>query len=148
MNIKHPLLQSSLAGLTSLGIYFAYAMLSSSSTEEAKPNCIDKNQAQDNILKQLKSELKTKFSIEPTRDDDDGLLSREFMVKMHTLLYQYKKYGSEIIADCNFHNRIRFLVQADDLKENQDDLINSKIMMDKYDQVLKGEQFDIDKYTI
>ena len=38
--------------------------------------------------------------------------------------------------------------QADDLKENENDLVNSKLMMEKYDVVLKGEQEDVDKFTL
>ena len=148
MDLKHPLFQSTLAGFTALGLYCTYAMLIGGSSEEETTEIIDKKQTITNVLSNLKKELKTKFKIEPSRDEDDGILSRDFMVKMHTILYQYKKYGSEMIADANFHQRIIYLKQADDLKENQADLINSKKMMDKYDLVLKGEQNDVDKFTI
>jgi hypothetical protein len=40
------------------------------------------------------------------------------MLKMHTFLYKYKKYGSEMIAESNMHERIDLLRQAEEMKEN------------------------------
>ena len=41
----------------------------------------------------LKKELRESFSIELPKDSKDGLITKEFFVKMHALIYKYKKYG-------------------------------------------------------
>ena len=39
------------------------------------------------MLDELKKELKDKFRIDP--HGDDGLLTKDFMIKMHILLHKY-----------------------------------------------------------
>jgi len=53
-------------------------------------------------MNELKSELKEHFPINPPKDDD-GLFSKQFMLDLHTLLYKYKKMGSELLGESNFH---------------------------------------------
>ena len=43
------------------------------------------------------------------------------MINMHKLLYKYKKYGAEMLSMANFHERIVYLQQAEDIKENEGD---------------------------
>jgi hypothetical protein len=45
------------------------------------------------VITALKKELRENFPIEMPRDSEDGLIQKEFFVKMHTLIYKYKKYG-------------------------------------------------------
>ena len=54
------------------------------------------------VLDELKKELKDKFRIDPPHGDD-GLLTKDFMIKMHILLYKYKKYGQDMLGEANFH---------------------------------------------
>jgi len=70
------------------------------------------------------------------------------MVKMHTLLYKYKKYGTEMLAEANFHERVVYLRQADDLKENENDHMGSKLMMAKYDSALKADEVDANNFVM
>ena len=43
------------------------------------------------------------------QNGEDGLLSKDFMVKLHTLFYKHKRFGSEMIQNANFHERIVYL---------------------------------------
>jgi len=58
-----------------------------------------------------------KIPIEPSRDEDDGILTKEFMIKMHQILYMYKKYGTKMLAQANFSERISYLKEIEDLED-------------------------------
>jgi len=74
-------------------------------------------------------------------------MSKPFMVQLHTLLYKYKKYATEIIEDANTCQRVALMKQADDLTLIGD-TANSKKVMVEYDVVLKGEERDLEEFTI
>ena len=69
------------------------------------------------------------------------------MITMHTLLYKYKKYASEMIADVNFGERIKYLRDAEE-NNLAGDAQSSKECMENYDVILKGEKADIDTFTM
>jgi hypothetical protein len=85
--IRNPILQATLAGLGAMALYSAYAL--SDGAAAAGGGHVDKQQTAAEVLMNLKRELRSKFSSEPPRSED-GLLTLEFMVGMHTLLYKYK----------------------------------------------------------
>ena len=47
------------------------------------------------VLNELKKELREEYSVRFERED--GLPSKDFFVKIHTLIYKYKKYGHDMI---------------------------------------------------
>jgi len=57
--------------------------------------------------------LKEGHNMEPKRGED-GMLSKDFMVSMHTILYKYKKYAADMIAEANFDERVSYLRQAEE----------------------------------
>jgi hypothetical protein len=69
----------------------------------------------------LKKELRNDFSNRIPRDDD-GLPKKEFFVKMHALIYKYKKYGHELIGDVNTSERINLLEQIEEVKEQSGEM--------------------------
>lgn len=97
MAFKHPLLIASLSGLAAIGLVYSYNLIQ---VEGDTVKMLKKNTLA-HVLESLKQELK-KFPIDPPRDDEDGILSKDFMLKMHSILYRYKKYGSEMLAQANF----------------------------------------------
>ena len=61
----------------------------------------------------LKKELRANFSIETPKDPEDGLMTREFFVRMHVLIYKYKKYGQDMLEEENFQRRVSLLELKD-----------------------------------
>lgn len=84
-------------------MYLAYAMISKSS-EVSSTQC--KEQTLSQVFSELKKELRANFSFETPKDQEDGLLTREFFIKMHVLIYKYKKYGQDMLEEANFQSRI------------------------------------------
>ena len=60
-------------------------------------------------------ELRQKFSFDAPRQD--GILTKQFFIDIHALIYKYKKYGMEMISEANFQERICFLEECEELKE-------------------------------
>lgn len=112
--IKHPLVQAAAAGVGAMVAYASYSMLFGT---EVAATAQDKKTVMNRVLENLKTELKLRFEIEPLRSLEDGLLTKDFMVKMHTLIYKYKKYAMEMLADTNWRLRIELLRQAMEIQE-------------------------------
>jgi hypothetical protein len=53
------------------------------------------------VIKALKKEMRESFPIEMPKDPEDGLIQKDFFVKIHTLIYRYKKYGQDMIEEAN-----------------------------------------------
>lgn len=77
-----------------------------------EPVAPSKGQTIKMVIASLKQELKENFSINPTKGED-GILSKDFMVKLHTLIYKFKKYATEFIAKANFDERITLLREVE-----------------------------------
>jgi len=48
---------------------------------------------------------------------EEGLLGKDFFISIHALIYKFKKYGMEMISEANFQERITFLEECEELKE-------------------------------
>lgn len=81
-----------MAGCAAVAMYLAYTMMRNSSEVNGSDN-MSKEQTLDQVFSELKKELRQNFSFETPKDPEDGLLTREFFIKMHVLIYKYKKYG-------------------------------------------------------
>lgn len=110
---KTLLLRALMVGCVGVGFYTINALLnreyaynelkidhSNTNREEAIKDC----------LKSLKDEL-SKYSSDLPRDPKDGLITREFYVKIHSLIYKYKKFGHVMIVEANANCRIDCLNQ-------------------------------------
>ena len=83
------------------------------------------------------------------------MYSKQFFIEFHHFLYKYRKYGSEIISDANFKERIKYLQEAEDIRsgtnlstqEGGEQLAKEAELRKKYEDILKGEQADVDKYV-
>ena len=86
-----------MAGCAAVALYLAYNMVNKSSeVTETKDATIDQ------VFSELKKELRGNFSFETPKDPEDGLLTRDFFVQMHVLIYKYKKYGQDMLEEANF----------------------------------------------
>ena len=94
----------------------------------------------------LKEELKQNHSCEPKRGDD-GWLSKEFLLQMHTILYSYKKYAIEIFSEANFRERIVTLREKKSAIEQGNQEL-AKEWNTKYDNIMKGEKGEIEKFNL
>jgi hypothetical protein len=45
--------------------------------------------------------MRENYPIEMPKDPKDGLISKDFFVKIHALIYRYKKYGQDMIEEAN-----------------------------------------------
>ena len=43
------------------------------------------------------------------------IFTKEMFIKMHCMIYKYKKYGHEMIVDANCRERIRLLWEIEEL---------------------------------
>ena len=100
-----------------------------------------KKSALKSVEQNLRNDLKKEFKFDAPKDND-GLFTKEFLIRLHTILYKYKKYGSEMLAEANFHERVGYLKEAEEIREAEPDESNE--LMKKYDALLKGEQKEID----
>ena len=78
------------------------------------------------VLDNLKKDLVKMFPIDPERED--GLLSKDFMIKMHGMLYKYKKYGTEMISELNWRERVELLRQAEEIKQAEGESAEAKAL--------------------
>ena len=72
-----------------------------------------KDQTINSVFIALKKELRDNYPIEMPRDPEDGLISKEFFVRQHSLIYKFKKYGQDMIEEANFCARIAILQEKD-----------------------------------
>ena len=54
---------------------------------------VSKEQTIEQVFSVLKKELREEYSIDMPKDPKDGLIDKNFFIKMHSLIYRYKKYG-------------------------------------------------------
>ena len=66
---------------------------------------------------------------------------------MHSLLYKYKKYGKEMLAEANWKLRTDLMREADELTE-QHETLSAKEVMKKYDELLKTEEKEVTEFTL
>ena len=59
------------------------------------------------VFAELKKELE-EFSIDMPKDSD-GYIEKNFFIKLHTIIYKFKKYGQEMLTEANFRERIEYL---------------------------------------
>lgn len=62
----------------------------------------DKKSTMNRVIDNLKKELRRSHKCDPDHDPEDDLLSKSFMLKLHALLYKYKRYAQEMIAEANW----------------------------------------------
>ena len=62
---------------------------------------MSKEQTINQVFTALKKEMRESFPIEMPKDAEDGLIQKDFFVKIHTLIYRYKKYGQDMIEEAN-----------------------------------------------
>tara|TARA_B110000305_G_C18990864_1_gene426051 strand:+ start:236 stop:451 length:216 start_codon:yes stop_codon:yes gene_type:complete len=65
---------------------------------------------------ELKKDLQ-QYKIEIPKDEN-GFIKKDFFVTLHMIIYKYKKYGQEMLMDVNFKERIVYLEQMEELKDN------------------------------
>ena len=64
----------------------------------------------------MKNELKT-YSIDIPRDAKDGLITKDFFLKIHEIMYKYRKFGHDLVMDANTSCRLECLAQIQELKK-------------------------------
>lgn len=90
LDFKGPLIRSTLAGCAAVAMYLAYSMMN---RESEVTGIQTKEETVNQVFLELKKELRSNFSFEMPKDNEDGLITREFFIKLHVLIYKYKKYG-------------------------------------------------------
>ena len=144
---KTPLIYATMAGFVAATTYVTYSKLSSSNEASTA-------QSREEIMKQFYEELKKelqKYKIELPRD---GIyIKKDFFVTLHIIIYKYKKYGQELMSNANFRERIAFLEQKEEMKENQEDLTDegkklSAELNEKYSKLVQQENGELDQFTL
>ena len=80
-------------------------------------------------------------------------MTREFFVRMHVLIYKYKKYGQDMLEEENFQQRISHLEMKDAIDQegaqaSPEDQASAKKYQEEYTALLKTETKDMEEYTI
>ena len=96
-HIKKAIYYSQIAGLSSIALLNLYAYMFEFDEEGMTPDQ-SKMAVKDKVFEELKKELKANYSIDPPRDSEDGLPTKDFFIKFHVTLYKYKKYGQDMIS--------------------------------------------------
>ena len=115
------------------------------------------------VLSQLKKDLKSSFEFDQPREKD-GFFTMNFFIKIHAMIYKYKKYGQEMIAEANSQERYQLLQKIEELKEQSGENVDKigmkpnptmseeareiQKLQEEYNQVLKGENQDFDKFAL
>ena len=121
MDNSKQLIFASLFGVSTVGMLYFYN-LANGSEDEIDGNVVYlKEQYLKDVFQELKAELKAGYPIDAPRDREDGLFTRDFFIKIHELMYKYKKNGFMLIEDANFKTRVFYLRQIEELKEMQAD---------------------------
>ena len=106
---KTPMVHALVYGCIGLSLYCATTMLMSGSEEDGsygKP--ASKEDTIKMVLEALKQELRKDFEIELPRGAD-GLLEKETFVRIHSLMYKYRKYGQDMLIAGSSNERIYLL---------------------------------------
>ena len=72
-------------------------------------NLKSRKELQEDLISELKSELREKWKSHIIPTDKDGWFTKQFMIDMHCILYKFKTCGKDMIAEANFHERIKIL---------------------------------------
>ena len=111
-------------GCVGLGLYCT-AMLLSSPLEDQDTDhggtvngkkFLTKQESIKQVLDELKRELRKNFGPELQRNPDDGLFEKESFVKIHVLMYKYKKFGHDMIVDANNRERLSILAKIEQIQ--------------------------------
>jgi hypothetical protein len=68
----------------------------------------------------LKRDLRNNFEVDLKRDPSDGLFEKEAFVKIHVLMYKFKKFGHDMIIDANNRERLSLLAKIEQIKKESD----------------------------
>ena len=112
MDLKTPLIHALLIGCVGVGLYCTSTMLTAPIEEEGSAgggNPFGKEDSIKHVLSELKQEMRQGFPVNLPRDPSDGLVAKEVFIKMHCLIYRYKKYGHDMIIEANTRERIQLL---------------------------------------
>jgi len=80
-------------------------------------NLKSREELQDDLVRQLKKELREKYKSHVIPTDADGWFTREFMIEMHCIMYKFKVCGKDMIAEANFRERISLMEKAEEAKK-------------------------------
>jgi hypothetical protein len=89
LDLKKPLLHATIAGLSAVALY--YTLNATTEFYGSAPE-LDKKGVKKMLEKLIRKELREKYETDPPKGDD-GILSIDFMVNIHSLMYRFKKYG-------------------------------------------------------
>ena len=114
LDFKAPLIQALLLGCLGVGVYYTAVFLTAPMEEEnveVAPNkkVLTREESIEQVLRELKRELRRDFAFEIPRDPGDGLFEKEVFLRMHCLMYKYKKFGHDMIIEANSRYRISLL---------------------------------------
>ena len=114
LDFKVPLMQAFLLGCLGVGVYYTAAFLTSPMEEEnveasAEEQFLTREDSIKQVLTELKKELRRDFAYEIPRDPRENMFEKEAFIRMHCLMYKYKKFGHDMIVDANSRHRISLL---------------------------------------
>ena len=115
-DLKLPILQASLAGCAAVGLYITYKFFNAENEVSGISDPSSKEGVINQVMTQLKKELRENHPIIVPRDQD-GFPTKEFFLELHGLIYKYKLYGQDMIGEANTHRRLHVLEEIEDLKE-------------------------------
>ena len=65
---------------------------------------------------------------------------------MHTVIFKFKTFGKDMIAEANWRKRVGIMQQAEEIKqENEKEYTR---LMSEYQELLKGEEKDNNEFTL
>ena len=139
---------STMAATAVTATYVAYCMYTSSSEISST---VSKEQTMKVFFDELKKDLQ-QYKIEIPKDEN-GFIEKDFFVTLHMIIYKYKKYGQEMLMDVNFKERIVYLEQMEELKDNQEDQTEegkkqSEECKAMYDKLSQQENGELDLFTM
>lgn len=85
-DLKLPLIHAALVGCAAVGLYYTVYYFTSDGNSSSVDSIEYKEITTKNLFDQLKKDLR-KTSFNPEREAETGILSSEFLMKLHTLLY-------------------------------------------------------------
>lgn len=68
----------------------------------------------------MKRDLRNNFKPDLKKDPIDGLFEKDAFVKIHVLMYKFKKFGHDMIIDANNRERLSLLAKIEQIKQECD----------------------------
>jgi len=68
------------------------------------------------------------------------------MIDMHTVIFKFKTFGKDMIAEANWRKRVKLFTEAEECKEESKE--NYDRIMKEYQEMLKGEEKDNNEFTL